>query len=101
MFTFDDIIMLDDRAIQAVLKEIDNKSLAISLKGANEEVKTKILSNLSSRAADMIREDMEFMGPVRVKQVEEEQQKIVAIIRRLEETGDITVNRGGEDNMVA
>ena len=99
MFTFDDVIMLDDRAIQTVLKEIDLKSLTIALKGANEEVKTKILNNLSSRASDGIREKMEFMGPVRVKQVEEEQQKIVAVIRRLEESGEIMINRGGEDRL--
>jgi flagellar motor switch protein FliG len=100
MFTFDDVIMLDDRAIQTVLKEIDFKSLGVALKGANEEVKTKILNNLSSRAADGIREEMEFMGPIRIKQVEEEQQKIVAIIRRLEESGEIMINRGGEDSMI-
>jgi len=100
MFTFDDVIMLDDRAIQAVLKEVDMKELAIALKGANEEVKTKVFNNVSTRAADNIREDMEFMGPVRVKQVEEAQQKIVAIIRRLEEAGEIIINRGGEDQLM-
>lgn len=100
MFTFDDVIMLDDRAIQTVLKEVDFKALGTALKGANEEVKTKILNNLSTRAADGIREEMEFMGPIRVKQVEEEQQKIVAIIRRLEESGEIMINRGGEDSMI-
>jgi len=100
MFTFDDLILLDDRAIQQVLREVDFKELATALKGANEEVKNKIFSNVSSRAADNIREDMEFMGPVRVKQVEEAQQKIVAIIRRLEESGEIIINRGGEDSMV-
>jgi len=100
MFTFDDVVLLDDRAIQQVLREVDMKELAIALKGATEEVKTKIFSNVSSRAADNIREDMEFMGPVRVKQVEEAQQKIVAVIRRLEESGEIIINRGGEDQMV-
>ncbi|MDP8245231.1 MAG: flagellar motor switch protein FliG [Candidatus Hinthialibacter antarcticus] len=101
MFTFDDVILLDDRAIQMVLREVDLKELATALKGGNEEVKTKIFSNVSSRAADNIREDMEFMGPVRVKQVEEAQQKIVAIIRRLEESGEIVINRGGADEMMA
>ena len=83
MFTFDDVILLDDRAIQQVLKEVDMKELAVALKGANDEVKNKIFGNVSS-AQENIREDMEFIGPVRVKQVEEAQQKIVAIIRRLE-----------------
>ncbi len=101
MFTFDDIAMLDDRAIQQVLKEVDHRALTIALKSSDETVKTKLLSNLSSRASDTIREEMEYMGPVRVKQVEEEQQKIVAVIRRLEEAGEIMINRGGEDNMVA
>lgn len=101
MFTFDDVILLDDRAIQQVLKEVDMKELAVALKGANEEVKSKIFNNVSSRAADNIREDMEFMGPVRVKQVEEAQQKIVAIIRRLEESGEIIISRGGDEETMA
>lgn len=101
MFTFDDVILLDDRAIQQVLREVDMKELAVALKGANEEVRTKIFNNVSSRAADNIRDDMEFMGPVRVKQVEEAQQKIVAIIRRLEESGEIIINRGGEEDLMA
>ncbi len=101
MFTFDDVILLDDRAIQQVLREVDMKELAVALKGANEEVRTKIFNNVSSRAADNIRDDMEFMGPVRVKQVEEAQQKIVAIIRRLEESGEIIINRGGEEELMA
>ncbi|HPO09950.1 MAG TPA: FliG C-terminal domain-containing protein, partial [bacterium] len=100
MFTFDDVALLDDRAIQQVLNEVDKKELAVALKGANEEVKNKIFSNVSSRAADNIREEMEFMGPVRVKQVEEAQQKVVAIIRRLEESGEITISRGGEEDMM-
>ncbi len=101
MFTFDDVVLLDDRGIQQVLKDVDQKELTIALKGANDEVKTKIFNNLSSRAADNIREEMEFMGPVRVKQVEEAQQKIVAIIRRLEESGELIINRGGEDQLLA
>ncbi|HPO08164.1 MAG TPA: FliG C-terminal domain-containing protein, partial [bacterium] len=100
MFTFDDVALLDDRAIQQVLNEVDKKELAVALKGANEEVKNKIFSNVSSRAADNIREEMEFMGPVRVKQVEEAQQKVVAIIRRLEEAGEINISRGGEEDMM-
>lgn len=103
MFTFDDIAMLDDRAIQQILKEVDQKALTVALKSSGDEVKSKLLSNLSSRASDSIKEEMEFMGPVRVKQVEEEQQKIVAVIRRLEESGEIVINRGsgGESDMVA
>ena len=100
MFTFDDVILLDDRGIQQVLKELDMKELAVALKGSNEDVKNKIFSNVSSRAADNIREDMEFMGPVRVKQVEEAQQKIVAVIRRLEESGELVINRGNADEMM-
>ena len=97
MFVFEDIILLDDRAIQQVLKEVDQKELAIVLKGASDEVKEKIFSNMSSRAAEIIKEDMEYMGPVRVRQVEEAQQRVVAIIRRLEEAGEITISRGEED----
>jgi len=100
MFVFEDIVMLDDRGIQQVLKEIDQKELAMALKGASEEVKEKILNNMSKRAAEMIKEDMEFMGPVRLKNVEEAQQRIVAVVRRLEEAGEIIVSRGGEEEMV-
>ncbi len=101
MFTFDDVMLLDDKAIQSVLKEVDMKEVAVALKGATEEVKDKIFSNVSSRAADNMREEMEFMGPVRVKQVEEAQQKIVAVIRRLEESGEIIIARGGSEEMMA
>jgi flagellar motor switch protein FliG len=97
MFVFEDIVLLDDRAIQQVLKEVDQKELAMVLKGASEDVKEKVFGNMSSRAAEIIKEDMEFMGPVRLKQVEEAQQRVVAIIRRLEESGEITVSRGEED----
>lgn len=100
MFVFEDIILLDDRAIQQVLKEVDQKELALVLKGASEEVKEKIFGNMSSRAAEIIKEDMEFMGPVRVRHVEEAQQRVVAIIRRLEEAGEVTVSRGEEDLVV-
>lgn len=93
LFTFDDLILLDDRAIQQVLRDADYKELAVALKGAPEEVKTKIFANVSSRAADSIREDMEYMGPVRVKQIHEAQQRIVAIIRYLEEAGEIIIQK--------
>ena len=95
MFVFEDILLLDDRAIQRVLRDVDNNDLAVALKGANEEVQNVIFKNLSKRLAAMIREDMEFMGPVRMKDVEEAQQKIVGIIRKLEDSAEIVISRGG------
>ncbi|MCB0873405.1 MAG: flagellar motor switch protein FliG [Actinobacteria bacterium] len=101
MFLFEDIVMLDDRSIQQVLREVDGKDLAVALKGTSDTVQEKILKNMSSRAAEIIKEDLEFMGPVRVSQVEEAQQKIVGVIRKLEEAGTIVVSRGGDDDLVA
>ncbi len=101
MFLFEDIVMLDDRSVQQVLREVDGKDLAVALKGTGETVKDKIFSNMSSRAAENIKEDLEYMGPVRVSQVEEAQQKIVAVIRRLEDAGQIIIARGGDDDLVA
>ena len=100
MFVFEDIIHLDDRAIQSVLKEIDVKDLGTALKGVNQEVQDKIYGNMSERAVDMLKEDMEFMGPVKLRTVEEAQQKVVAAIRRLEESGEISVGRGEDDVLV-
>ena len=100
MFVFEDILSLDDRSIQRVLREVDNNELAVALKGSNEEVQNLIFSNLSKRLATMIREDMEFMGPVRMKDVEEAQQKIVNIIRKLEDSAEIIISRGGGDEIV-
>lgn len=100
MFVFEDIIQLDDRAIQAVMREVDMKDLATALKGTKPEVAQKIFANMSDRAVGMLKEDMEFMGPVRTKVVEEGQQKVVAIIRKLEESGEIVLSRGGEEEMV-
>ena len=100
MFLFEDIVVLDDRSIQQVLREVDTKELAVALKGTSDEVQDKIYSNMSERAAAIIKEDLEFMGPVRVKTVEEAQQKIVAVIRRLEDAGQIVIVRGGEDQLV-
>lgn len=100
MFVFEDILLLDDRAIQRVLRDVDNNDLAIALKGANEQVQTTIFNNLSKRLGVMIKEDMEFMGPVRMKDVEEAQQKIVNIIRKLEDSGEIVISRGGGDEIV-
>ena len=100
MFVFEDILLLDDRAIQRVLRDVDNNDLAVALKGANEQVQTAIFNNLSKRLSAMIKEDMEFMGPVRMKDVEEAQQKIVNIIRKLEDAGEIVISRGGGDEIV-
>jgi len=100
MFVFEDVLLLDDRAMQRVLREVDNNDLAMALKGSNEQVQNKIFNNLSKRLAVMIKEDMEFMGPVRMKDVEEAQQKIVNIIRKLEDSAEIVISRGGGDEIV-
>jgi flagellar motor switch protein FliG len=100
MFVFEDILSLDDKSIQRVLREVDNNELAVALKGSNEEVQNVIFNNLSKRLATMIKEDMEYMGPVRLKDVEEAQQKIVNIIRKLEDSSEIIISRGGGDEIV-
>ena len=100
MFVFEDIISLDARAIQRVLRDVDNNDLALALKGSTEEVQNVIFNNLSKRLAVMIKEDMDFMGPVRMKDVEEAQQKIVNIIRKLEDAGEIVIARGGGDEII-
>lgn len=101
MFVFENIIMLDDRSLQMVLREVDSKELGLALKAASSDVADKIYKNMSKRAAEMLREEIGFMGPVRIRDVEEAQQKIVAVIRRLEESGEIVISRGrGEDVLV-
>ena len=100
MFVFEDIVLLDDRAIQKVLREVDTNELAKALKAVDSEVQDKIFRNMSRRASTLLKEDMEYMGPIRLKDVEESQQKIVAIIRKLEEQGEIVVARAGEDELV-
>jgi flagellar motor switch protein FliG len=96
MFVFEDIKLVDDKGIQAVLKEIDNDELALALKTASEDLKGKVFKNMSERAAQLIKEDMEFMGPVRVSDVEAAQQRIVDVVRRLEDSGEIIIaGRGG------
>jgi flagellar motor switch protein FliG len=100
MFVFEDIVLLDDRAIQRVLREVDNQELAKALKSVDAEVQEKIFKNMSKRAAALLREDMDFMGPVRLKDVEDCQQKIVNIIRKLEDAGEIVVARHGEEELV-
>jgi flagellar motor switch protein FliG len=98
MFVFEDIVMLDDRAIQRVLREVDSPELAKALKAVDAEVQEKIFRNMSKRAAALLKEDMDYMGPTRRKDVEETQQKIVAVIRKLEESGDIVIARNGEED---
>lgn len=101
MFVFEDIKSVNDKGIQAVLKEVDNHELALALKTASEQLKTKIFGNMSERAASMIKEDMQYMGPVKVSDVESAQQKIVDIVRRLEETGEVVIQgRGGEGELL-
>jgi len=101
MFVFEDILLVNDKGIQSVMKEVDNSELGLALKTASEELKQKIFKNMSERAAQMIQEDMQFMGPVRVSDVESAQQKIVDVVRRLEDSGEITLaGRGGEKEMV-
>jgi flagellar motor switch protein FliG len=101
MFVFDDIIMVTDAGIQRTLKEIENKDLTLALKAANEDVKNKIFSNMSHRAGEMIREDMDYMGPVRLRDVEAAQMRIVEVIRRLEDAGEIVIlGREDEDQLV-
>jgi len=100
MFVFEDILTLNDKSIQRVLRDVENSDLALALKSTTEAVQTAILNNVSKRLAAMIREDMEFMGPVRLKDVEEAQQKIVNIIRKLEDSAEIIISRGGGDEIV-
>ena len=99
MFVFDDVLLIDDKSIQRILREVDQKDLILALKGASEEVKAKILKNMSQRARALILEEMEVMGPTRLKNTEEAQQKIVNTIRQLEEMGEIVVSRGGEEEV--
>jgi len=100
MFVFEDILTLDNRSIQRFLREIDNNQLALALKGATEEVQKVIFANMSKRLTEMIKEDIEYMGPVRLKDVEEAQQKIVNVIRKLEDAGEIVISRGGGDEII-
>lgn len=96
MFVFEDLLILDDRGIQLILKEVDTKELSIALKAASEELKEKVFKNTSSRVEEMIKEEMDYAGPLRLSIVEEAQQRIVEIVRRLEEEQQIVIVRGGE-----
>lgn len=101
MFVFDDLVLLDDRSLQRALREIDlNTDMPLALKVASDEVKAKIFRNISQRAGEMLREAIEFLGPVRLRDVEEAQQRIVNVFRRLEDEGEIIVSRGGGDELV-
>lgn len=100
MFVFEDIVLLTDRAVQLVLRQVETHDLALALKTASDEVENIIKSNMSQRAAEMLEEDIEFMGPVRIREVEDAQQRIVNVIRELEESGEIVIARGGESEVV-
>lgn len=100
MFIFEDITTLDDASIQRVLRDLESDDIAMALKGASDEVKNRVFKNISKRAGEILRENMEFMGPVRLREVEEAQQRVVALIRKLDESGEIIISRGGEDALV-
>lgn len=100
MFVFEDIVTLDNRSIQRTIREVENNDWALALKSSSEEVSKTVFSNMSKRLAEMIREDMEYMGPVRLRDVEEAQQKIVNVIRKLEDAGEIVISRGGGDEII-
>jgi flagellar motor switch protein FliG len=101
MFVFDDLLKLDDKAIQSLLKEVSNSQWALALKGASQELRSKIMGNLSQRAAAMLREEMEYLGPVKVSDVEGTQQLIVDAVRRLEDAGEITIGASSGERMIA
>jgi flagellar motor switch protein FliG len=101
MFVFDDLMKLDDKSIQSLLKEVENAQWALALKGASEELRTKIMGNLSQRAAAMLLEEIQYLGPVRVSDVEAAQQAIVDTVRRLEDSGEIVVSAGDAERMIA
>lgn len=101
LFTFDDIFKLDDRSIQGIMRELSNDTLTLAMKTAPDEIKDKIFRNISSRAAEMIKEDLEVMGPVRLSDVEKAQGEIIKIVRRMEEEGKVVLaGRGGDDVLV-
>ncbi len=101
MFVFEDILKLDDRSIQMILREVDTHDLALAIKGSTEELKNKILLNMSKRAGALLDDELKYMGPVRVKDVETAQQKIVAIVRKLEDAGEIVISHGGGEDLIA
>jgi flagellar motor switch protein FliG len=100
LFIFEDLQRLDNRSIQRILREVDTKELGLALRGASEELRERIFTNMSSRAAEILREDMEYMGPVKLRDVDAAQKRIVNIVRTLEEADEIVVSRGGEDEVI-
>ncbi len=101
MFVFEDIVTIDDRSLQLVLREVQGNDLATALKGVRQDVRDKVVRNLSERAAETLLEEIELLGPVRTRTVEESQAKVVSVIRTLEESGVITLSRGGDDDFVS
>lgn len=101
MFVFEDLLSLDDRSIQLVLRSVDSKDLALAIKGASEDLKAAIYRNMSQRAAEALKEEVQLMGPVRVRDVEEAQGRIVTVVRSLEDSGQIIVARGGQEELIA
>jgi len=100
MFVFENLVQLDDRSMQRVLRDVDSRDLALGLRGGNTSVRDKVFANMSARAAANVREEIESSPPVRLRTIEEAQQRIVDIVRRLEEQEEITVSRGGDDVLV-
>jgi flagellar motor switch protein FliG len=100
MFTFDDVSKIDDKGIQAVLKEVQSESLVVALKGASADLREKIFRNMSTRAAETLREDLDSRGPVRLSEVEAEQKEMLKIVRRLVDEGQIVLAGGGDDQFV-
>ncbi len=100
MFVFEDVVLLDDRSMQIVLRQVDTKDLSLAMKATTEEVTNKIFKNMSKRAAEMLKEELSYMGPVKIRDVEEAQMKIVNVIRSLEDKGEIVISRGQSDEML-
>jgi flagellar motor switch protein FliG len=100
MFTFDDLVKVDDKGVQALLKEVQTESLLIALKGATPEMREKVFRNMSTRAAETLREDLESRGPVRVSEVEAEQKEMLKTVRRLVDEGQIVLASGGADEFL-
>ena len=98
MFVFDDVILLDDRAMQRVVRELDAKDMALALRPATEGLRLKFFQNMSQRAAEMLREEMSMAGQIRMKAVEEAQQRIIDLIKKLEDSDEISINRGGSED---
>ncbi|MES2090834.1 MAG: FliG C-terminal domain-containing protein, partial [Pseudomonadota bacterium] len=100
MFTFDDLEKLDDKGFQTLLKEVQTESLIIALKGSSPEIREKVFKNMSTRAAETLREDLESRGPVKLSEVESEQKEMLKIVRRLADEGQLALSSGGDDEYV-